>query len=301
MPSGFLLTYAIVIGLAVAVALPLLPIVIAAAAATLIVTAVAFFSLGSLLLLLLAAPGVAAEARPAAGVRPVAAAAAAVRPAPSVAAEARPAAAHWRPPVAGPPARRFHLGPNPFLRGQHRGVDLASHGGAVRAACGGRVVFAGRVAGAGTVSVRCGQWRVSYAPLIRVGVREGERIGAGARLGRSASGIHFGVRREGRRFGYVDPLRFLDAGHAPPPALGRPPASSRARTPDLPRPLAARAHAVSRPTPTLAPWPVWLGLALGLTGLLGAGRLRLPFRRLGGAPCRASSISSSSPTTPSSP
>jgi len=215
---------------------------------------------------------------------------------------AEAATRHWAAPVHGAPAKPFHLGADPFLRGQHRGVDFASGGGRVRAACGGRVVFAGRVAGAGTVSVRCGRWRVSYAPLTRVAVREGQRVGAGARLGRSAGGIHFGVRREGRRFGYVDPLRFFAAAHAPvPPVAVRPPASSRARPPDLPRPLAAGRHAVSQPAPTLAPWPVWAGLALGLTGLVGGGRLRLPFRRLGGAPCRASSISSSSPTTPSSP
>ena len=159
---------------------------------------------------------------------------------------AEAAVRHWAPPVHGAPAKRFHLGPNPFLRGQHRGVDFASGGGRVRAACGGRVVFAGRVAGAGTVSVRCGRWRVSYAPLTRIAVREGERVGARAQLGRSAGGIHFGVRREGRRFGYVDPLRFFASDRsAPPPVLGRPPASPRATTPDLPRASRAPARPIS--------------------------------------------------------
>jgi hypothetical protein len=213
----------------------------------------------------------------------------------------------WTPPVSGEPTKLFHLGPNPFLRGQHRGVDLAARRGErVRAACAGRVVFAGPVAGAGTVSVRCGGWRVSYGPLTRIAVRERERIGAGAPLGRSARGIHFGVRREGRRFGYVDPLRFLAGGRPPPPVLGRwpagrPPQSPRARPRHPTRPRPARPHAASPPTATLAPWPVWLGLTLLLTGLFGAGRLGLPSRRQEGAPCRASSTSSSSPTTPSSP
>ena len=224
----------------------------------------------------------------------------------------------WTPPVSGAPAKPFHLGPNPFLRGQHRGVDFAGGGARVRAACAGRVVFAGRVAGEGTVSVRCGRWRVSYAPLTGIAVREGERIGAGARLGRSPRGLHFGVRRERRRFGYVDPLRFLDAGRPAPPLLGPPPKGrlrppptdgARAPTPDswrahapaLSRPVPARPRAVSRPAATLAPWPVWLGLTLLLTGLAGAGRLRFPYRRPGGAPCRASSTSNSSPTTRSSP
>jgi hypothetical protein len=195
--------------------------------------------------------------------------------------------------VAGEPTRLFHLGPDPFARGQHRGVDLGERGDRVRAACGGRVVVAGRVAGEGTVSVGCGAWRVSYAPLARIAVRAGERIGPGARLGRVTGGaLHFGVRREGRRFGYVDPLRFLTGTRPPPPGAPvrvRPPAPERAR----PRP--------SRPDPGLAPWPVWLGLVLLLTGLVGAGRLRLPYRSQEEAPCRASSTSSSSPTTPSSP
>ncbi len=122
-------------------------------------------------------------------------------------------------------------------------------------------MFAGRVAGEGTVSVRCGRWRVSYAPLTRVAVREGERVGAGARLGRSAGGLHFGVRREGRRFGYVDPLRFLAAARAPVPPAASAAGSPRARPP-TPAAALRRPHAVSRPAPALAPWPVWLGLAL---------------------------------------
>ena len=198
----------------------------------------------------------------------------------------------WIAPVPGQPTRLFDLGPDPFARGQHRGVDFVANGERVRAACGGRVVFAGRVAGAGTVSVRCGRWRVSYAPLSRIAVREGTRIGAGARLGRAGAELHLGVRREGRRFGYVDPLRFLAGARPPPPTapvpVRRPPA-------ERPRPRP------SRPDPGLAPWPVWLGLALLLTGLVGAGRLSLPYRRQEEAPCRASSTSSSSPTTPSSP
>jgi len=124
----------------------------------------------------------------------------------------------WTSPVAGEPTRLFHLGPDPFARGQHRGVDLdATPGDRVRAACRGRVLFAGRVAGEGTVSVRCGVWRASYAPLRRIAVRAGQRIGAGARLGRAAAELHFGVRRDGRRFGYVDPLRFLTRTRPPPP------------------------------------------------------------------------------------
>jgi hypothetical protein len=226
------------------------------------------------------------------------------------------AAEGWSPPVPGRATRLFRYGPHPFLAGQHRGVDFAARG-AVRAACAGRVVFAGRVAGAGTVSQRCGRWRVSYAPLTRIVVRAGAAAGPGSRLGRATGELHFGVRREGRRFGYVDPLRFLRAPRTAPPVAAPPPVrrpEGRPRVPaarSSPRLIAARPHAppapvvvrpdvTARPPPAVAPWPVWLGLVFGLTGLLGAGRLRLPYRRQEGAPCRASSTSSSSPTIPSS-
>src|SRR5205085_10261452 len=94
-------------------------------------------------------------------------------------------------------------------------------------ACGGVVRFAGHIAGAGTVSVTCGRWRVSYAPLERIAGRGGRRVGEGGRLGVVAggspgghAGLHLGVRLEGRRFGYVDPLPFLaDSRRAPPPLL----------------------------------------------------------------------------------
>ncbi len=107
----------------------------------------------------------------------LAAPATAARAAVAGAADTSPGAApRWAPPVPGPPTRLFDLGGDPFTRGQHRGVDLdAAPGERVRSACGGRVVFAGRVAGAGTVSVRCGRWRVSYAPLERIAVRAGAR------------------------------------------------------------------------------------------------------------------------------
>ena len=206
------------------------------------------------------------------------------------------AAATWTPPVPGQPTHLFALGPDPFARGQHRGVDLdAPLGARVRSACGGRALFAGRVAGTGTVSVRCGPWRVTYAPLERIAVRAGAMVGPGRTLGRlGQAGLHFGIRREGRRFGYVDPLRFLGGQRrAPPPAVPvrLPRRALRPRPSGHPAP----------PAPGLAPWPVWFGLGLLLTGLAGTGTLRFPVHSTGGAACRASSTSSSSPPTPSSP
>jgi murein DD-endopeptidase MepM/ murein hydrolase activator NlpD len=206
-------------------------------------------------------------------------------------------ASRWIRPVRGPATRLFDLGPDRFARGQHRGVDLdATPGESVRSACGGRVAFAGRVAGSGTVSVRCGPWRVSYAPLARIAVRAGARVAPGRRLGRVAGDepLHLGVRREADPFGYVDPLLFLAAAadRAPPPVVP-------ARLP-RPAPRVRPAPGPARASPGVAPWPVWVGLALLMTGLAGVGTLRFPLRKPGGAACHASSTSSSSPTTPSS-
>src|SRR3954468_6268503 len=94
------------------------------------------------------------------------------------------ASAAWAPPVRGAPTRLFRLGANPFVAGQHRGVDLAATSGErVLSACGGTVRFAGPVAGTGTVSVTCGRWRVSYAPLDRIAVRAHRRVGQDQALG----------------------------------------------------------------------------------------------------------------------
>jgi hypothetical protein len=214
-------------------------------------------------------------------------------------------AERWRPPVAGAVTRGFEPGP-PFEGGHHRGVDLAAApGSVVRAVCSGAVVVARRVGTSGrVVTVRCGPWRVSVLPLTTVAVREGATVARGARIGTAAAGpdhagLHLGVRREGRRFGYADPLRFLSTEPLAPPPLGPPPGVERRRPPvgvGRRRPLPARAqppqpavpaapHVLdpprapqpagsSRAGPPLAPWPAWLGLALLLAGAVGAGAWR---------------------------
>jgi Peptidase family M23 len=211
-------------------------------------------------------------------------------------------------PVGGGVAADFDVGGNPFAGGQHRGVDLAAPPGAtVKAACGGRVVVAGRVGSSGRlVTVRCDGWRVTHMPMATIAVRAGAQIRSGTALGtvgRSAdhAGLHLGVRREGRRFGYVDPLRFLaGAPPLPPPAVAprrvghpRPPRPTGDRRRPYPRngrpprfvPYARSApppqtvppeHTApparivpadaSKPRGTLAPWPAWAGLALVLAG-----------------------------------
>jgi len=229
-------------------------------------------------------------------------------------------------PVAGDVTRGFDPG-RPFEGGRHRGVDLAAAPGAsVRAACTGRVAFAGRVGSSGgVVTLRCGPWRVTHMPLATIMVRTGAVARRGLPLGTLArstghTGLHLGVRRDGTRFGYEDPLRFLarpsnpiPLGRAPRPArpprartprpvgaprarAPRPVPAPRARAPRVvraprarpPRPVPApRARAprvVRAPRPAsspLAPWPAWVGLALVLAG---AGvQLRRRSRRR--APC----------------
>ena len=184
-------------------------------------------------------------------------------------------------PVPGDVMRGFDPG-RPYEGGRHRGVDLAAAPGSpVRAACAGRVVFAGRIAGDGIVTVRCGPWRVTHMPLATIAARG--LVARGAVIGTAGAssvheGLHLGVRRDGTRFGYVDPLSFIAAptnpvplGRAPPAGRRAPPPAIGPRNPRLVRePRTARApRLVLAPGPAslpLAPWPAWLGLALVLAG-----------------------------------
>jgi len=220
------------------------------------------------------------------------------------------AARGWEWPVKGAVVRPFSVGPDRFAAGQHRGIDLAAPPGTrVRAACGGRVSFAGRVPRGGrTVSVRCGRFVATYQHLGAVAVRRGRAVVAGARLGtvgraRPAPHVHLGARAA-TTGAYVDPLALL-AGSAPglppplpaarrAPPLGPAPPARRplplGPAPPARRPLpvvrAPRELPVSDPVaPPVAaverlPWPVWLGLALvGLGVPLSGGFVTLRRRR----------------------
>jgi murein DD-endopeptidase MepM/ murein hydrolase activator NlpD len=215
-------------------------------------------------------------------------------------------AERWLRPVSGEVARSFsYVRAAPFVRGAHRGADLAAAPGTtVRSACSGTVVHAGPVARQGrAVSVRCGTRRVSYLPLASVTVRAGAPIGAGSPLGTVAAGhggLHVGVRRDADRFGYEDPMPLLAPAppvSAPPlPAVrARPRAPVRRPAPPLrryrPRVTVPRAgpqpplHAprpAARPAPSppaVAPWPVWAGLAMLLAGATGSGAIVVAHRR----------------------
>jgi hypothetical protein len=193
-------------------------------------------------------------------------------------------AASWRAPVNGDVVRSFAWDGRRFAAGRHRGVDLAVAPGApVRSPCAGPVAFAGTVPRAGgVVSVRCGHWRVSLSGLREVRVRTGAGVRAGSVLA-AASGtvapgpsrsphVHVGVRREGVRDGYVDPLRFLAAapGAGPPPAPRSTPPARRIHRGAPPR---APASAPQSP-PRGVPWPAWAGVALVAVGTGGGSLVR---------------------------
>jgi hypothetical protein len=177
------------------------------------------------------------------------------------------ARAAWRWPLHGPVDRAFSLTPDRFAAGQHRGVDLrARPGTAVRAACSGRVRFAGRVARfGGVVSVRCDRLVATYLELGAVATARGRHVAAGERLGAVGRDAHLHLgARDARTGRYVDPLTLLREPE--PPSLGPAPAPSRERPvpPPLPSPRSRPEPATARPAvPPLA----WAGLALVAAGL----------------------------------
>ncbi|MFJ9111844.1 peptidoglycan DD-metalloendopeptidase family protein [Streptomyces sp. NPDC102283] len=129
-------------------------------------------------------------------------------------------------PLAGRPAvlRGWEPPAGPYGPG-HRGVDLeAGPGARVLAAAGGRVSFAGRVAGRGVVAVEVADsgsppLRTTYEP-VRALVEEGASTRAGQPVGVLEEGpfhcaegcLHWGLRRGDA---YLDPLSLL------PPSLLR--------------------------------------------------------------------------------
>lgn len=102
----------------------------------------------------------------------------------------------------------------------HRGVDLlGAPDQEVRAAAGGRVTYAGSLAGRGVVVVSHGTTRTTYEP-VQAAVRRGSTVEAGQRIGllqtfgshcAPSSCLHWGLL-EGER--YLDPLSLLGRGPA---------------------------------------------------------------------------------------
>jgi murein DD-endopeptidase MepM/ murein hydrolase activator NlpD len=123
----------------------------------------------------------------------------------------------YRPPVAGRLVvlHPFEPPPTPYAAG-HRGVDLAvTSGQAVLAARGGRVFFAGTVAGRGVVVISHSDGiSTEYEPVVPA-VHVGDAVQTGQVIGRIVGThhdchpggcLHWGARRGG---GYLDPMRLL--------------------------------------------------------------------------------------------
>ena len=133
--------------------------------------------------------------------------------------------------LAWPVRARIGDGFGPRGTGFHPGIDLlAAAGTSVRAAAGGRVVFAGRDhSGYGKwVELAHGNGVVSlYAHLSAVSVRNGQGVGVGTRVGRvgstgEATGphLHFEVRVRGAAVDPLPALKGLAPRHVRVPAPG---------------------------------------------------------------------------------
>jgi murein DD-endopeptidase MepM/ murein hydrolase activator NlpD len=116
-----------------------------------------------------------------------------------------------RMPLAGPLVRGFDASAGSYGPG-HRGVDIGGQvQERVRAPAGGRVEFAGPVAGVTWVSLLVAPGvMVTVGPLLDVQVAEGQRVRALDPVGRLGPGhgmaLHLSLRIDGI---YVDPLPYL--------------------------------------------------------------------------------------------
>lgn len=116
--------------------------------------------------------------------------------------------------------RPFDPPDDPYGKG-HRGVDLGARTGQpVLAAGEGVVVYAGRLAGRGVVSIDHGYIRTTYEP-VKPSVHRGDQVSQGQRIGVLASGhegcrasacLHWGARKPGKPPEYVNPLTLIADG-----------------------------------------------------------------------------------------
>lgn len=112
-------------------------------------------------------------------------------------------------PVVGAVVRPFDPPAHPYGPG-HRGVDLAAEpGDVVRAALGGRVTFAGTVAGVAWVTVDHGGGLNTTYGDVSATLAAGSPVLSGDPLGRlapEAAHLDWGARLDG---GYIDPMSLL--------------------------------------------------------------------------------------------
>ncbi len=114
------------------------------------------------------------------------------------------------PPVEAPVADPFRPPATPFGAG-NRGIEYATEAGTeVRATGGGRVTFAGSVAGSLHITVLHDDGvRTTYSFLARIDVVVGQPVRQGAVVGLTAGALHLGARRGD---GYFDPASLFAPG-----------------------------------------------------------------------------------------
>jgi Peptidase family M23 len=190
-----------------------------------------------------------------------------------------PPALAWTWPAEGPVLRPFVLGEDPYVGGQHRGVDIAGDEGApVRSPAAGVVSFAGTVPASGravTVKtedgysvtlVHLGSIAVDRDAVLREGAPVGT-IGPSGDIEHPVPYVHLGIRVTADANGYLDPLSFLPTRERSAPAAPEPPVEPVPAVPPTPVPEApapppeapaqeSPAPAPEAPTPALeAPAP----------------------------------------------
>ena len=174
-------------------------------------------------------------------------------------------AAAWSWPVSGPVLRPFHVDPDPYGAGQHRGIEIAAAPREdVLAPVAGVVAFAGTVPGGGrTITLRTEDgYSVTLLHLGSLAVRAGTPVAerdvvAGAELSGGEWGvpsIYLGVRLTAEPHGYLDPLSLL------PPRQSRAADPAPGPEPGPAEPVGAAAQQAQSPTraaagSTLAPAP----------------------------------------------
>ena len=111
------------------------------------------------------------------------------------------------PPVSAPVVDPFRDPWCPWCPG-NRGLEYGvAPGTPVRAAAGGAVTFNGAVAGTTYLVIDHGDGlRATYGRLTASGLTVGDRVVAGAVVGRAGDGLYFGLRRGEQ---YIDPAPLL--------------------------------------------------------------------------------------------
>src|SRR5258705_5596713 len=177
----------------------------------------------------------------------------------------------WTWPATGAVLQPFLFDPaHPYAAGQHRGIDVGGDPGAtVLAPATGTITFAGTVPSSGnsvTIATADG-YAVTLTHLGSIATARGAAVVEGAGVGTIGVSsdpevpqpyVHLGVRIAAEPQGYLDPMAFLPARAAVPPAVAPPVVTTD--PPPAPTPVAQPVPAPatsSSPAPaTTSPAPV---------------------------------------------